>query len=438
MLSTFGAIPQKKWYRSNTWWVDDYEKMLSDRNGLRVTFEEYFKKSKGDSTVIHHRDHLKNMTDLEISIGIFEVGTGGYIKVKRKNVFIYLPESAIFTNISNNFIGVCVDLNVSLTLAIYDLTIPRHKSQLDQLKRDYPGFNLPKFFKLKIIKDDIRPNRYWFDNRCFYIYGGFPIDKRIYFDGAQTEATKLFGHNKVITNQKIQNFSNNDKTSLKTGIAELVKAAQKVEKTVGISQEGYFLYDDTNIIKETFISELEKKVLLKGSISYFDKVNNENRTELIFSKNKLKFEEKENTFLEEITLQLSPTFSNKQIKLKKNDINNFAILIVPKQEEVGQKRKMTKVVDTLLIKGLQNYDKYTTFNSLELNFRSNYLNEKLEDYRGYTYMLTLKNMLFSARFINETQNIFIICHNLNSAKKALINTKRYNILGLVNLNEIKN
>ena len=78
---------------------------------------------------------------------------------------------------------------------------------------------------------------------------------------------------------------------------------------------------------------------------------------------------------------------------------------------------MTEVVDTLLIKGLQNYDKYTTLNPLELNFRSNYLNEKLEDYRGYTYMLTLKNILFSPRFTNEKQNIFITCHNSNSAKR---------------------
>ena len=105
-----------------------------------------------------------------------------------------------------------------------------------------------------------------------------------------------------------------------------------MKKTVGISQEGYFPYNDTNIIKETFISELEKKVSLISSISYFDKVNSENRIELITPKNKLKFEVKENTFLGEITLQLSPTFGNKQIKLKKNDINNFAILIAPKQE----------------------------------------------------------------------------------------------------------
>ena len=92
-------------------------------------------------------------------------------------------------------------------------------------------------------------------------------------------------------------------------------------------------------------------------------------------------------------LQLSPTFGNIQIKLKKNDIDNFAILIAPKQEEIGQKRKVSEVVDTLLIKGLQNYDKYTLLNPLELNFRSNYLNEKLEIYKGYTYMLTLKKYI---------------------------------------------
>ena len=32
----------------------------------------------------------------------------------------------------------------------------------------------------------------------------------------------------------------------------------------------------------------------------------------------------------------------------------------------------------------------------------------------------------------------IICHNLNGAKKALINGKRYNILGVINLNKLKN
>ena len=221
-------------------------------------------------------------------------------------------------------------------------------------------------------------------------------------------------------------------------VEELVEAVKKVEKTIGISQEGYFLYEDSNIIKETFISDPEKRVSLIGSTSYFDKINSDSKVRLMTSKNKLEFEIRENTQLNEIILQLSPTFANKKIKLKKNDINNFGILIIPKHESVGEKRKMVEIVDTLLVKALQSYDKYLTLNPIDLSFRSNYLNDKFIDYKGYTYRLTLKNILFSANITNETQNIFVTCHNLNSEKKALINAKTYSILGIINLDEIKN
>ena len=50
----------------------------------------------------------------------------------------------------------------------------------------------------------------------------------------------------------------------------------------------------------------------------------------------------------------------------------------------------------------------------------------------------LKNILFSANIVNDTQQIFITCYNLDSAKKALINGKLYSILGIINLSEIKN
>ena len=46
--------------------------------------------------------------------------------------------------------------------------------------------------------------------------------------------------------------------------------------------------------------------------------------------------------------------------------------------------------------------------------------------------------MFSAKSENKTENIMIICHNLNGTKKTLISGKRYNILGIINLNEIKN
>ena len=47
-------------------------------------------------------------------------------------------------------------------------------------------------------------------------------------------------------------------------------------------------------------------------------------------------------------------------------------------------------------------------------------------------------MLFSSSIKNNTQEIFLLCDELKDAKEAVINSKLYEILGVVCLNEIKN
>ena len=106
--------------------------------------------------------------------------------------------------------------------------------------------------------------------------------------------------------------------------------------------------------------------------------------------------------------------------------------------KTGQKRKIVEVLDTLLVKALQSYDKYTILNPLDIDIRSNYLTDKINEYKDFTYQVCIRNILFSSAIKNETQNIFLTCHNLNSAKKVLISGKIYSLLGIVNLAEIKN
>ena len=103
----------------------------------------------------------------------------------------------------------------------------------------------------------------------------------------------------------------------------------------------------------------------------------------------------------------------------------------------GQKRKMVEVIDTIIVRALQSYDEYSALNPLEINLNSNYLSNIIHDYKGFTFEVRLINVLFSSSLENDTQNIFIVCHNLKSAKKALINNKIYSLLGIINLNEIK-
>ena len=98
---------------------------------------------------------------------------------------------------------------------------------------------------------------------------------------------------------------------------------------------------------------------------------------------------------------------------------------------------MVQVLDTLLIKALLSYDKYSVLNPLEIDIRSNYLTDKINQYKGFIYEVCVRNMLFSSAIKNETQNIFLTCHSLNSAKKAIINGKIYSLLGIIKLSEIK-
>ena len=138
---------------------------------------------------------------------------------------------------------------------------------------------------------------------------------------------------------------------------------------------------------------------------------------------------KKNSQISYFEFNITPTTANKKIKFKKREINNLIIVAT----KIGQKRKMSEIAETLLIKALQNYDKYTILNPLQVN----YLTQKMNEYKGYIYEVMLKNVLFSAAIKNDTQNIFVICQNLNCAKKALINGKIYDLLAIINLSEIK-
>ena len=84
--------PKQRFYRSNTGWVDDYMNIFKKyynttgkeslkNEELKKAFANYFKKSKGESTVIYHKDHVPTMTDFEKSIAIIEVMDSGYFNI---------------------------------------------------------------------------------------------------------------------------------------------------------------------------------------------------------------------------------------------------------------------------------------------------------------------------------------------------------------------
>ena len=92
------------------------------------------------------------------------------------------------------------------------------------------------------------------------------------------------------------------------------------------------------MLKETCVSKLDKKISIYGSISYFEEAKENNQLNLITT-TKIKFNVIENTYKEEIVLELTQEF-NEDIDTTKNILNNFGILVTSKNKQIGQKRNM--------------------------------------------------------------------------------------------------
>ena len=172
-----------------------------------------------------------------------------------------------------------------------------------------------------------------------------------------------------------------------------------------------------------------------GGVWYYGKSGSDGKIELITSKNKLKFNVNENVTTSNLNLSIAPVIAREKINFRQRKIKNILILSTFTK---NKKRKMTEILDTLMIKALQNFETYTILNPLDIDIRSNYMTDKINSYKGYVYQVLIKNLLFSASITNNTQQVFIVCYNLDSAKKALINGKLYSILGIINISEIRN
>ena len=106
---------------------------------------------------------------------------------------------------------------------------------------------------------------------------------------------------------------------------------------VTASQNSYFLYDNQNIIRETFISELQKQAYLIGGISFFDKVDKSSKMFLIEPIDKMKFDVRKNKQISYFDFNLSPTRASETISYIKKEINNIMIIATEKLSKVGQK-----------------------------------------------------------------------------------------------------
>ena len=384
---------------------------------LREAFASYFL-NKPNALVISHIKNYQKLSDRDKGLVYFLVTEDGYLTVNfghRKHFYV---GEQLKNSYQNNFTLKCTKPNGQISnrnITIYDTTdigtIPYIRLYRYTLMNTFPTDNI------------------WFNDLSFTIYADFNFPKIIkltnenydYLDKQNDIVITLdkfikseFSYSLTTTNlNTIKKFNNFDD--------ELKGINIEVPKTS--YEHSYFLYDNNSLIRETFVSELNKRVYLIGSISFYEEVNETGKSFLIRNDTKLKFDVKKKQVIENFNFNLSHTNATGKILLKKDEIQNLMIMGTEKLTRNGQKRKMVEVIDTIIVKALQSYDKYSTLNPLEINLNSNYLSKIIHDYKGFTFEVRLINVLFSSSLENDTQNIFMVCHNLKALKKLILTTK---------------
>ena len=149
-------------------------------------------------------------------------------------------------------------------------------------------------------------------------------------------------------------------------IKQLVKDIGDLNTLIHKKQKKIVLYDDSNIISNTFFTELNKNIQSYGTITLQYDYNKKN---LINWKNKLSFKINQNIEKELMTLQLEDLLSPKKIETEDSKVTNISILSVTEFK--------MQIKDEFIIEGLQKFDQYTQLNPITIRISDQNLKNKL-------------------------------------------------------------
>ena len=130
--------------------------------------------------------------------------------------------------------------------------------------------------------------------------------------------------------------------------------------TVSFVKESYFLYDKSNMVEQTFITEINKLISVYNSISYFGKKSANESVNRVSFNNPLTFSAVKGTIKNTLSFELTkidatlPALTNKKI-------DGLSLT------EIGIKRKskiMNDPIETVIIRGQQKFDLYDVLNPI--------------------------------------------------------------------------
>ena len=326
----------------------------------------------------------------------------------------------------------------------YSLT---DQDKADIRKHLLPNFNQENLYKFVCTKTF---NTQWQDELFFY-----PQTSYLNFGQPEYDASKMLARpdKKSI---KYRDYLNSDRNIFKKpyfknipstlAAAELLfdkdvlEIKQLVEKTQNFlvetnypnAQRNFVLYDNENIVRQTFFTELKKNVATYGIFSTRHK---QKGNILIDKENRIEFSLEKNIKKQSLTLQLEDLIEPKTIATTDSKMSNITIL------KVGELPKK-KPVETFFIQGIQKFSQFKKLNPLTIEVIDSEIRNNLSLYARsnyrYTFRFIANSLLFSSNLVEDTKAIFITTDSLLEAQTIFINDKNFQGLGTIYTSEIEN
>ena len=98
---------------------------------------------------------------------------------------------------------------------------------------------------------------------------------------------------------------------------------------------------------------------------------------------------------------------------------------------------MAEPTEMVIIQAQQNFEIAGVLNLLRIEIEDDRVLYIFKKYKNVLYRLTPLGILIPASVKNNTDQIFLTSRELNDIKKALIKSKSYGLLGIINLKKNK-
>ena len=428
---------RQRWFSTN---IDFFNEMMCQKT-LNSNFKEFeFVKKyfhtdkKGDKVIGTYTQRLQLGSKKFLMPIIYLFGS---LKIMPNEPF-YTSDTLNLK--SNTFLK---DVNIR-SLGLYRLT----DSDIADIKKSVPNFQLHELHKFVCINNNIsnswKDELFFYPNSTYRKSGQPEYSASLMLARADKKAFKyrayLNSDRNIFKKPYFKKIPSTlaaaellfDKDVLE--IKELVKKTQKIitEENYPDSQRNFVLYDNSDIVKETFFTELKKNI---SAFGLFSTRHKKKSNILLDSQNRIEFIVRNTIKKQFLNLQLENLLEPKTIATEDSKMSNITIL------KVGELPKKM-IVENFFIQGLQRFDKYKKLNPLNIEIIDTEIRNKISLYARsnyrYIFRFIANGLLFSSNLKKDTNCIFIVSDTLRDAQTLFINDESFQGLGAIYTSEIEN